>query len=272
MTIQPVVLRPAFTCGFRTVGIYVCERGSLDGSPVEFFMICPPPYVDMEAIGLSATGFRIIERVDWKGNGIGIWDLWDYVGLDDNPWPADFIEQTRQLGTSRKISEAVVASADFKKLEAHPFDPSLSSRHIYVHGRALIEDPEPFYKERSQHARPCPAGIEAHDKNESAWEMCAALWWEAVDLWPDGVKNRYHEVKLPRQKKYRDAQGGASLTYEADYIPRGVAPKFLPGIILSIPLMSIEIPRDQSGENEHDRLAKLLEDGGWQYNYEITED
>jgi len=34
----------------------------------------------------------------------------------------------------------------------------------------------------------------------------------------------------------------------------------------------MEIPVDNSGDNEHERLMKLLENGGWQYNYEVTED
>lgn len=264
-----MTVRPAFTCGYRTVGFYLCERLDLTpDSPIDMFIPCPVPYVDMKAIGLGQTGMRIIQRVDVNGLGTGIYDIWDYISTDDNPWVPDFIEQSKNMGTSRHFPEPLVRDENFKKLKAHEWDPAQSSRHIYVSQRAIIEDPTPFYEHR-EHAKPCPAELECHDKGETPWEMCAALWWEAVGAFEGG--KRLHHVEIPRDWKQK-GYDGPSFGYNAYHFPEGVAPKFLTGIILSIPLSKIEIPQDDSGNNEHERLAKLLADGGWQYNFEVTED
>jgi len=82
---------------------------------------------------------------------------------------------------------------------------------------------------------------------------------------------RRHKIWLPRD--WPDVQpSGPSCGYVGDHMPFGAKLKYLTGIIMSIPIMGMEIPFDDSANNEHDRLAKLLEDGGWQYNFDITED
>ena len=252
-------------CGHRYVGFYTVEDPEYDGVPVDNFILCPPPLVDMAAIGLSTSGMRIIERRDPFGNLMGVYDLWDYLSESDQPWVPDYITQTEDYGTSRRFPETLVHDPSFSKLCAHPWDPTLSSRHIFVHAKAIIDVPEPFYQNRT-HIKSCPAHIAGHDDNSMVWEMCAALWWESVDYWPKERRNRRYKVTLPRGDE------NPTCGYEADYIPKGVKPVFLPGIIMSLPLMSMEIPVDNSGDNEHERLMKLLENGGWQYNYEVTED
>lgn len=262
-------MRPPFTCGYRTPGVYVCERPVIFGKPLEHFIPCPPAYVDMAAIGLSATGMRIIERQDPQGAGTGIWDLWDYVSSadvihSDNPWPTDFLEQTRSLGTSRKMSPSLLRDPNLRNLR-RTGDNATTSRHIYVHARAIIENPALFYEARTGIKR-CPAHWPEHDNDESTWEMCAALWWEMVGTY---AIPRRHKVRLPRDwEKY----GAPSCSYTADHMPEGAAPRFLHGVILSIPLQRIEIPRDDSGENQHERLEEKVKQSGWNYDFEVVED
>ncbi|MBZ9715606.1 hypothetical protein [Deinococcus multiflagellatus] len=86
----------------RTAGSIYAECGlSLTGMPLEQFLHDPPVPVDPAQLGLSAQGVSTI--VDERG----IKHLIDLVGAAHYPYPADFIEEARVMGVSRKVPRTV---------------------------------------------------------------------------------------------------------------------------------------------------------------------
>src|SRR5512134_804276 len=96
-------------CGKRVAGgIYAECPLSSGGRPIEDFLIEPPVKVDPNEIGLSPIGVKLIERKD------GVHVL-DWVGKEGYPNVADFVEEVRHLGLSRRLPKTL----DFTKITAN---------------------------------------------------------------------------------------------------------------------------------------------------------
>lgn len=153
-------------CGNRQQGGVYAESGRAPyGRPVEDFLLCPPVLVDAADAGLSPVGVKLVKTE-------GVWHVWDVVGSKYYPNVADFIEEVRRFGLSRKMSKGI----NFGKLTE-------KSRIFLLHSRAYIDDPLPFQESRIggkalgldwDH---CPRG--KHDSGETG--MCAGLLWEDVE-------------------------------------------------------------------------------------------
>lgn len=118
-------------CGRRVAGgLYVCTALSSDGSPLEDFLIDPVMEVPLAPFRAPIT----IER-----NGIKHLMVW--VGESHYPSPADYVEETRRKGASRRIPMGFDLSG---------LTPG-QSRMIMVH-------PKAFSKETSV-ATTCPTGV-----------------------------------------------------------------------------------------------------------------
>lgn len=152
-------------CGVRKGGAIYCEVPLIPfGRPLEDFLIDPPIVVDTEALGLSSVGIKLIKRANE-----GVYDIWDIIGQQFYPNVADFIEEARRFGISRRLAKTL----DFSLL-------SDKSKIILLHQRAHIENHAEYFQEAKFK---CPKEIGKHifwPKEEPA-PMCIGLWWEDVD-------------------------------------------------------------------------------------------
>lgn len=134
-------------CGTRTKGALYFTTGidSAGGKVVEDFLICPPvPAPDR--INLTPLGVRLFVRENEAGEFVT--HIADWVGSDSYPNVADFIEEVRRFGLSRKIPQTI-----FKQKKVWGYDrvlrksvemltpPFTAESHIFLaHRRAFIEN------------------------------------------------------------------------------------------------------------------------------------
>ena len=159
-------------CGSRVVGgVYAEVKSGAGGSPIEAFLVDPPKAVDALALGLTDKGVRLIEIG-------GVWHVFDIVGANHYPYVADFVEEGRRMGISRRLPQ----NLDFEKL-----DPE-QSRLVLLHRKALITNvDEAGFLERYCI---CPKALPEHEEGLLDG-MCAAFWWQdfaAKDLDEDGIR------------------------------------------------------------------------------------
>lgn len=152
---EPSLIRPR-QCGHRVAGGAYAEcRPSEYGRPVEDFIVDPPQPVSLEALGLTAVGVKLIENN-------GTWHLFDVVGQEYYPSPADFVEEVRQMGASRRLP----GNLDFSKLTP-------ASKLVLIHQKAMIVN---YAQYTWPGPTPCPRGLVEH-RLDHLDSMCAGLWW-----------------------------------------------------------------------------------------------
>lgn len=134
-------------CGMRIAGgVYLEAMISEDGTGVPFAstIVCPPAPVDVNALGLSPIGVKLIEVN-------GVWHVFDWVGSNNYPTVASFVDEARERGISRRIAK----TSDFDLITP-------ASRLILIHAQAGIANIENAVGVRM--STTCPAGHdEAHD-------------------------------------------------------------------------------------------------------------
>jgi hypothetical protein len=194
-------------CGRRIRGgVYAETRLSEDGLPIEYFIVDPPTPVDISQLGLASVGVQLIEIN-------GIHHIFDVVGQEFYLYPADYVEETRRLGASRRLP----ANLDFSRLEP-------GSRLVLIHARAVIENfsdyPQPPDVE-------CPKGIYPHSLSPLG-EMCAGLWWHDLPDQPD-----------ESGQVLRRIEGGT--VYRGHPRPEGVVPSYRHGVFLSLPINNLAV-------------------------------
>ncbi len=200
-------------CGRRIRGgVYAETRLSEDGLPIEYFIVDPPTPVELSQLGLAAVGVQLIEI-----NGVR--HIFDVVGQEFYPYPADYVEETRRLGASRRLP----ANLDFSRLEP-------GSRLVLIHARAVIENfndyPQPPDVE-------CPKGIYPHSLSPLR-AMCAGLWWH--DL-PDPSDES--DASFPNGQVQRQIEGGT--VYRGHPRLEGVVPSYRHGVFLSLPISNLAV-------------------------------
>jgi len=153
-------------CGTRVKGgIYLETEMSENGLPVEAFLCDPPIVVDMKKLGISAVGHTIIQ--DQKIGTL----IFDWVGSGFYPNVADFVEEVRRFGVSRRISSGV----DFSSITG-------TATIVFLHQKAYIDDYPLYVKNRvgihvgESTNSCCPKSKHTIDQEI----MCAGLWWEDV--------------------------------------------------------------------------------------------
>ncbi len=209
-------------CGRRIRGgVYAETRLSEDGLPIEYFIIDPPIPIDTSQLGLAAVGVKLIEiNIENAKRSLlskPVWDsvhhIFDVVGQEFYPYPADYVEETRRLGASRRLP----ANLDFSRLGP-------GSRLVLIHARAVIENfsayPQPPLVQ-------CPKGIDAHALSPLP-EMCAGLWWHDLPDQPDDSG-----------KALRRIEGGTE--YHGYPRPEGVIPTYQHGIFLALPISNLAV-------------------------------
>lgn len=215
-------------CGTRQeAGIYCVSKLSPMGRPIEEFLIDPPIKLN-PALGVSPVGVTLI--TDTKG----VTHILDYVGSKFYPNVADFIEEVRRFGLSRRLPRTL----DYSRL-------TKDSRIILIHARAHIENTERYWQALGD-ARACPCDKPAHQQAEPP-PMCAELWWKDVEGGaPDDTPNA-----LPTSVR----REMPSFHYYAARRPDYAEPLYRPAMFLRLPLTGIEIIRARDGSHEQSAEA-----------------
>lgn len=211
-------------CGSRVVGgVYAEVKTGDEGLPLETFLIDPPAPVDAHNLGLTDKGVRLILLN-------GTWHVFDIIGEKYYPHLADFVEEGRWMGFSRRLP----SNLDFEKI-----DPE-KSRLVLLHRRAIISNLEEAGFLSLPHI--CPKGIERH-KASALEEMCAGLWW--------------HDLpgKSLDVSQMREIEGG--VRYQAWARPNGSEnPERELGIFMSLPISNLAVVRGRN-EVEDERVQKI---------------
>ncbi len=108
----------------KSGGVYFECGFSPSGQPVEHFLCDPPVLVD--DWHLSPVGVQLIERN-------GVTHIVDWVGSMHYPNVADFIEEVRRFGLSRRLSSKL----DFSRITPQ-------TRILLVHQRAYVDNFEEY--------------------------------------------------------------------------------------------------------------------------------
>jgi len=170
----------------------------------------------------------------------GIYHIFDVVGQEFYSYPADYVEETRRLGASRRLP----ANLDFSKLGP-------ASRLVLIHARALIENFSVYPQPPQLN---CPKGIALH-AHAPLPEMCAGLWWHDLPGEADAVgahagqltsgetsSNRDQSAASRAQvpfSRLRRIEGGTQ--YYGHPRPAGIVPSYRHGIFLSLPISNLTV-------------------------------
>ena len=192
-------------CGTRVRGGVYGECGlGPNGRPIEEFLFDPPILVP-KGLGVPTRGVLLVERA-------GIWHVVDRVGNEFYPSPADFLEEAKRMGVSRRFPSNI----DFSKLTA-------DSRLLLVHDRAWVDNCADFAPWR------CPKQFEHHAFDQEP-AMCAGVWWEDlrdVHALAPGIRHVHRQMP--------------SFSYEGRRAPDGVEGTYQQAFFASFPIHRLAV-------------------------------
>lgn len=214
-------------CGEREQGGVYAEFGvAPDGAGLEDFLIDAPLCIDLAALGVRPIGVSLVCRQ-------GVWHVIDWVGLEHYPNVADFVEEVRRFGVSRRLPR----SLDFSRLTP-------ASRLLLVHARAHVDNFHAYADRwigRGTKRGTCPKRLEEHMQHDYPL-MCAAIWWQDV------VGGRVLDPVAPRIVH----RTMPSFSYIAAAAPQGVQAHYLPAVFASFPVSRLVLvdPKGEHGETQ----------------------
>lgn len=229
-------------CGTRVAGgLYVECPLSPDGVPMENFLVDPPLPIDDKELGLTPIGVKLVERK-------GVWHIMDWVGSVHYKNVADYVEEVRRYGLSRRISTTL----DFEKL-------SPQSRILLLHSRASIQNFDEYHKTEPEEEDlyslvpypKCPKNLPEHTRPEMN-TMCARLWYqdvaegEPITVCEDDTEARRRTVtrKMP------------AFEYHGLASPKDVKPDYQLAVFASFPIYNLAVVKDEDG-GTHERSMLL---------------
>lgn len=213
-------------CGTGRVedGLYLECGLATDGMPVEAFLI-DPPLIPPDTLRAQMTP---IGMTLWQ-DGMGTWHVIDWVGKGHYPYPADFIEEARLMGFSRRAPK----SLDFSKLTP-------ASRMIFVHERGRVAN-YADYAEAAAEGWECPCG-----KGHPAGVSCAELHWRVPPSTVEAGRGRVLK----------------SGTYPLRPLaPSAPEPVYTLALIASVPLTSISLIGRAGGGYDKAAYDKAIKGG-----------
>lgn len=235
--VQPIIPpRPVVRgCGLRIAGAIYWEfspvRAMPDGNNSQLYngpyqpriLLDPPVAIDPEALGMTAVGVHAFERD-------GVTHLLDWIGEDHYPNVADFIEECRRWGVSRRIP---------RNIPWRNITPQ--SQLLLVHRRGIISNWREYRPvDPWGNGFPCP-GVIAEHRVANTDEFCSGIWWEDVQ---GGV--RPSNTPLGDRTVVREMPWGV---YTARHRPAAVSPQYETAIVARVPLGNIAVIRDQDGRH-----------------------
>jgi hypothetical protein len=251
-------------CGTRKEGGVYAECGlSSDGAPIEHFLIDPPVIIEKSELGLSDVGVKLMPRTSRCHicNGTGTihlvegqlpqacscggsgelvtWHILDIVGAEHYPNVADWVEETRRFGMSRRLAR----NLDFSLIDE-------DSRIFLAHSKAHIDNAEEYYDSADSFKIEwtCPKSFARHSMSIPTGERgicCAGIWWHDV--------NRYDVKPYPDMR--RISRRMPSFSYEALCKPDGVEPRYKYAIFCKMPISRLVIVK--GGEKEDETLESV---------------
>jgi len=235
---------PVRGCGTRVKGgVYLTTGLSYDGQPIEHFLVDAPIPLDdqrRQEMGLTPRGVRLVEHADPERPP----HVYDWVGSEHYPNVADFIEEVKRYGMSRRVP----TNFDFRKLRPR-------SRQVLVHARAVINEPQQYQLSRmgiEEGYKWCPKHL--HDHVDLKYEgMCASLFWEDIDGEPPGVTEGDYAREWPRSV----TRHMPAFSYQAWRKPYWAAPTYTPGVFLTLPISSIHVIKDDQTGKHEEALSKV---------------
>lgn len=192
-------------CGSgRTAGSVYVEAGQpCGGIPIEQFLIDAPWAVDPNQLHITPMGVTILEKD-------GVSHILDWVGSEHYEYPADFIEEARRMGVSRKIP----VGTDLSGITPQSTIMLLHRRGSVVNAGAVS----------AASGMLCPGG--QHKRGED----CAGLHW-VIPAQDD--RNQRHLTSGPYQVTPLPA-GGPEVEYA-------------PAIFMVIPISALTVIRNHDG-------------------------
>lgn len=227
-------------CGYRNPGaVYLRTLLSNRGLPPENFLFDPPIPCPKDLL-IPNRGVSIIERPDDSG----VYDVYDRIGETYYPNCADFFEEFKKMGLSRRIKR----DSRFDKL-------SPQSRIYLVHPRAIITNAHEYYRALGDekvdysgaHPWYCRCTIEEHkslvDLVPQGAPTCVSLWYD--DIQGGALLNDPDQPPRLTERKIGDT------TYYGYKRPAGVTPQYAEGIFLGLPIHRFDVIADPvNGEHE----------------------
>jgi hypothetical protein len=243
-------------CGRRQRGgIYIeagkCTVPSRRCRPIWDFLIDPPQPI--AGLNIPNRGVMIRERPD----GSGVYDVYDRVGEKFYPNVADFVEETRRMGLSRRLG----ANTDFDKL-------TTDSMIFLAHPKAIVTNADLAYQllwEESDaytgaHPWSCRCGKPDHNRILTAIESgtferplpsCVSLWWELVR----GGDEVWDPSKPPRTVR----RAMPAFAYEARHAPEGFSPDYEEGLFLKYRIRNLTVIKDPVADTHVKAVEKAAQ-------------
>lgn len=219
-------------CGTRQKGGVYAETGIAlpgePGLPLEAFLNDPPVPIDLSAIGLTPVAVKLTQIGD-------SWHVFDFVGEIHYPNVADFLEEVRRYGVSRRLPR----NLDYEKLTS-------ASKLVVVHRKAWIENVEPYYRDYVKPAGvgwdQCPRDLPQHLERD---EMCAGLYWQDLD--PDEGEIQHTDVERQILRVM------PSFSYFANEQPISEGQGYAPAIFASFPIHRLAVVNDPDNQEQLDK-------------------
>ena len=191
-------------CGTgRQAGSIYVECGLfLNGTPIHQYLKDPPERIQPAMHGMSRLGVQVITKD-------GISHIIDWVGEDSYPYPADFIEEAKRMGVSRKIQP----NADLRLIGKNSF-------LILVHSKGSMNNMEEVSAATDFL---CP------NLKHQQGERCCGLHWAAP-----GDENNQRQL----------AEGSYDVIPPSPDAPK---PEYVPAIFMAVPISAITIIRNHDG-------------------------
>lgn len=229
-------------CGAsRTAGgVYAVTETGPRGHVIECFLCDPavevPPELEVN-LGISAVGVRAIVTN-------GRTRLYDVVGQTHYPNVADWIEETRSMGISRRLP----ANLPWQTIGE-------GTQLVVMHRRAVVTNwTDYLLREGEIHGqRRCPNGVardhceRARESHEDRDAPCARIWWQDVE----GGQPPMNDTGIGTRAVLRTI---ADISYGSHARPVGVEPRYRLGIVGVFPIHRIEVVRDGQGGAHIERL------------------
>lgn len=191
-------------------------------------------------------GVLILERQDNSGT----FDVFDRIGVEHYPNVADFFEEFKHMGLSRRIKR----DSRFERLTAQ-------SRIYLIHPRAIITNAYDYYRALANeyidysgaHPWYCRCNIQGHERfvqqvgdnyiTPDGWPCCVSLWYD--DIQGGALLNDPDQPPRLTEREIGDT------TYYGYKRPAGVTPQYAEGIFLGLPIHRFDVIADPvNGEHE----------------------
>lgn len=217
---------PERNCGYRAVGgVYLELDTSPYGEPIERYLMDPPLPVDTEGLGISPVGTTLVQARE-----AGVHHVMDWIGSQSYPNVADFIEEVREMGLSRRVSK----NTDFTRL-------TRASRLVCLHSRAYFDEWPAMNALPDYVGWPCKKRIHAQNGTDTSmclWHVYADLTGTELELNPDGfIAGCGGDVERVMP----------SFSYWGWQRPEGVTRTYRTAIFASFPVSRIAVVSDEEG-------------------------